>query len=169
MPYFGEHVYERSEEYDPVMADAIPQLKVQFDLADPPDRNLLRRYARCIRRTTPGLSGIESTLWHVLVEDNDTLGLAHDVVLRWWRTEEFPTNLELNELRLLPKPGKCPRKAGNRRGIMLRETFAKLLSSILVEYLLRLCGDDKSDIERGDEDGRGAGGGEGFVRGTGGG
>ena len=84
-----------------------------------------------------GDNDIPVEYWQALLSNVETFNILYDCVVEFWQSGECPKDWLVGRLKLLPKKGDL-QDLNNWRGIMLLDTMAKVVSSIISKRLQRV-------------------------------
>ena len=123
-------VYQRKPVVDVSVLDLLPDLACVQSAAHPPTDGEIKLSIKKLHNTAAGNSGIGAEFWKILSTNNETFAVMRNVILEFWTTELPPREWNTGLLNILPKKGDL-KDPNNYRGIMLLETFYKIIANIL--------------------------------------
>jgi len=128
-------LYQRIPSYDPSVIALVQQMPIMHHLAERPNSDEIHKAISKLNDTAPGISGIRSTIWKLLAKDPIMLSHMTKIIHQFWRDESAPEEWLAGELAILEKKGDLS-DPNNYRGIMLLETFYKIIANVLHAKLL---------------------------------
>jgi hypothetical protein len=100
----------------------------------PPTTGELKRAAKELKDTSPGISGVGSRVWKALARDAESSILLLQIMQECWQKKTVPAEwLKLHTI-TLPKKGDLS-QPDNWRGISMAESLSKLYTTILKHRL----------------------------------
>jgi hypothetical protein len=131
--------------YDITAIDSIAQMPFSNGIDSIPTTEEISLAIKKLSNTAPGgHSGISSKFWKSLATDTETMGYIVDNVHKFWISEQPPKEWLNGLLAILPKKGDL-HDPNNYRGIMLLESFYKIIANIIHSRLIPII--DNLDSE----------------------
>jgi len=125
-----ESLYQKAPTYDPSSIDLITQYPIHSNADELPSLEELIAAIKKLNDTAPGPSGIQSKIWKTLFFDNFLLNEMLKIVHDFWINENTPDEWVTGILAILEKKGDLS-NPNNYRGIMLLESFYKIVANII--------------------------------------